>query len=73
MTSVLALFNGPIGGWGIIDFLILVVIICGAIALVVIALRALEITIPPWLIQVGKVVAVVVVIILAIKIIASLL
>jgi hypothetical protein len=73
MTAVLALFQGPIAGWSVVEFLILLVIICGCIALAYIGLGQLGITIPPWVIQVGKVVCVVVVIIFAIKIIASLL
>jgi hypothetical protein len=57
--------------WGLAEFAIAVVVGAGIIALVVVAIRKLNITIPDWLIHVFWIVAVVIVIVVAIKLIAS--
>lgn len=66
-----ALWNGPIGTWGIADYAIAIVIIAGIVAVATIGLRRLGITIPDWLVQVFWVLVVVFVIVAAIRLLAS--
>jgi hypothetical protein len=66
-----ALFVGPIGGWGIVDLLVFVVIIAACVALVYIALRQFNVAIPAWVVQVFWVVVVAFVVIFAIRLVAG--
>lgn len=70
-ATMLALFQGPIQTWGIGDFLIAVVIVCGAVAVAYIACKAMGVMPPPWLIQIFWIVLIVVVAIFAIRLILS--
>lgn len=72
MSAVLALFNGPLTTWGIVDLLVLLVIIVACLALVRVALNRYGIVIPPWLVEVCVIVLVAVVVIVAIRFVASL-
>ncbi len=71
MNALLPLFALYQGAWGIEEILILIVIICGAVGIVIIACRYFGVTIPDWLIKIIGIVVVVVVAILAIKFIFS--
>lgn len=59
-------------GYAVADLAIAIVLIAAVIALVVIGLRALNIQLPQWLIQVLCVIAVAFVVILAIRFVVSL-
>jgi hypothetical protein len=67
-----ALLEGGWRAWGFVDFLILIVIIAACVALMYIALRQFGVTIPPWVIQVFWICVVAVVVIFAIRFVASL-
>lgn len=60
-----------LGGWGIIDIAIAIVVIAGVVALVYVACRQLGVEIPAWVIQVFWIVVVVLVVVFAIRLIAS--
>ncbi len=66
--GLLALYQGA---WGVEEILILIVIICGAVGVVIIACRYFGVTIPDWLIKIIGIVVVVIVAIIAIKLIFS--
>lgn len=71
MTMMLALWDRPIGAWGIVDFLKLVILIVACVAVAYIAFKAMGWTPPQWLVQMAIVVAVAFCAILAITLIAS--
>ena len=70
-TCLAALAAGP-GGWGLVDILIVVVIVAACVALVYVALQYFGIAIPPAVTRIFWIVVVAVLVILAIKFIASL-
>lgn len=72
MHSLLAMFVGPYTSWGIGELLIALVIICGAVAIAVIALRKLNIPVPEWFKQMLWVVVIVVVAVVLIRFVLSL-
>lgn len=59
------------GGWTVVNIAILIVVIAAVVALVYIALRQFGITVPPWFVQVLWILVVAFVVILAIKLVAS--
>lgn len=61
-----------LGGWGIGQMLIAIVIIAACCALVFVALRQFGITLPGWVVQVFWIVVVAFVVILAIRIVLTL-
>lgn len=63
--------SGFFGGVGIGQLLIYVVIIAACVALVYVALRQFNVTIPPWVIQVFWIVVVAFVVIFAIRLVLS--
>ncbi len=67
-----AMWDRPIATWGFVDILKLVVIIAACIAIVVIALRVFNLTIPPWAVQIFWIVIVAIVALVAINIVAGL-
>ena len=69
---LLAIFDGPLRGWGFVDFLVLIVIIAACVAIMYVALRQFGIAIPPWVIQIFWIVVVACVAIFAIRFVATL-
>lgn len=72
MSACLALLAGPAAGWGLVDILILIVIIAACVALVYAALQQFGIAIPPAVTRIFWIVVIAVLVILAIKFVASL-
>jgi hypothetical protein len=72
MNTIALLAQAGLQGWSIGQIAIAIVVVCGVIALVWVAMRQFGISIPAWVQQVLWIVAVVVVVILAIKFIISL-
>jgi len=70
---MLAQAVGPIATWGLIQWIVALIIICGIIAIMYIILGVLGYTIPPWVIRIFWICVAVVVAIFAIKFLASLL
>ncbi len=66
-----ALWSGPISSWGIGDIACALLVIAGIVAVFLIASKQLGFTLPPWVIQILWVLAVVFVGILAIKFLMS--
>lgn len=62
---------GPFWGYGLGELAILLVVLCAIIALVYIALRQFGISIPLWVQQVGWILLVAFVVILAIRLVLS--
>jgi ethanolamine transporter EutH len=69
-TALLA--AGFLAGWSLVDLAIAVVVLAAVVALVYVALRQFGIAIPAWFQQVVWIVIVAVVVVVAIKFIASL-
>jgi hypothetical protein len=67
---MLSLF-AQVGGMSLGQLAIAIIIICGLVAIVIIACRAMGVPIPPWLVQILVVVLVVIVAIAAIKFIIA--
>jgi hypothetical protein len=61
-----------IHGWGLAEFLIAIVVIAACVALMYVALRQFGIAIPAWVIQVFWIIIVALVVIFAIRFVASL-
>ncbi len=71
LTALFALWERPIGAWGIVDVLKLIVVIAACIGIVYVALRVFGVTIPPWVVQIFWIVVAAFVAIFAINLIAS--
>jgi len=63
---------GRFGGWGLGEFLIAIVVIGAAVALMYVALQQFGITIPPWVVKVFWICVVCMVVIFAIRFVLSL-
>jgi hypothetical protein len=72
LMALMALFNGPVTSWGLVDILCMVVIVAACVALVAVGVRKMGWKIPEWLVQVFVICIVAVVIIFAIRFVASL-
>ncbi len=74
MTEIIAQTAGGLHNmtWSFEGILIAVIIVAGIVAIVVIALRAMNVTIPQWVIQILWIVAIVVVAVLAVKFLMTL-
>jgi len=70
MFSLLA---QAVGGYSLIQLAIFIIVVAGVVAIVVVILKQLGVTIPPWLIAILWIVLAVIVGIFAIKVIASML
>jgi hypothetical protein len=71
LAMTLALWHGPIGEWGIVDFLVTAILVVAAVAITIVALKYFEMWPPPeWLTKILMIVIVAVVAILAIVFIA---
>ena len=68
---ILALWNGPVQTWGVVDLAVTVVIIAAVVALVYVALRQFNVSIPPWVVQCFWIVVVAVVVIFCIRLVIS--
>jgi len=71
MFSLLA--QAAFGGYSLIQLAIFIIVVAGVVAIVVVILKQLGVTIPPWLIAILWIVLAVIVGIFAIKVIASML
>lgn len=71
MTTILALWNQPMSAWGIPDFLILLMVICGCLGIAYIVLQVCEINIPPWVWKIAFIVLAVFVGVVAIRLLQS--
>jgi len=69
---MLALLSTPISTWSLGEILIAIVLIAAGIALVAVALRKFQITVPDWFIQVLCIVVVAIVVVMALRFIFSL-
>ena len=63
--------QGWAAGWSLGGLAILIVILAALAAVVLVAVRGMGITLPPWLTQIAAIVVIAVVAILAIKLILS--
>lgn len=70
MNALFALWSGPVGTWGIADFAIGLVVICGIIAAVVVGVRAMGLEIPGWVKHLAWIVVIVFAVVAVIKILA---
>lgn len=73
LTFLLA--QHPIGGiasWGIVEWIIAIIILCGIVGIAWIVLRVIGVSPPGWLIQILWIIVAVVVGILAIKFLSTL-
>lgn len=70
--NILALWHGAYSTWNFSDWAVLIVILGAIIGLVLIAIKQFGLTIPSWAIQVFWLVVAAVVIIVAIRFVASL-
>lgn len=62
-------FAGPVAAWSFGEMLIALIILGGAVGITLIALRQFGLTIPPWLLQMLGIVAVVVVAVMLLKVV----
>ena len=67
-----AIFNNPIGSWGIVDILIFIVIIAACVGLMYVALQQFGISIPPFVVKCFWIVICAIVVIFCIRLVASL-
>ena len=42
-----------IGGYSLLQFLVLIIVVAAACAIVFVVLRAMGVAIPPWIVQIG--------------------
>jgi hypothetical protein len=71
MMPLLALFNGPIATWSIVDILIAIVIIAACVGLMYVALQQFGVSIPPFAIKCFWIVVVAFVVIFCIRLVAG--
>lgn len=71
MSSLLALWSGPVTAWGIGDLAIMIVIVAAVVALVYVGLRQFDVSIPQWVIQIFWIVVVAFCVIFAIRLVMS--
>ncbi len=75
MSNLLLLAQQHVGGqmasWGIVEWIIAIIVICGIVGVAWIVLRVIGVSPPAWLIQILWILIAVVVGILAIKFLAS--
>lgn len=69
MNTLFALWNGPVGTWGIGELAIMVVIIAAVVALVYVALNQFGVAIPPWVARIFWIVVVAFCVIFAIRLV----
>ncbi len=67
-----AIFSGPMGSWGLVDWVIAIIIAAAVIGIMYVLAGVFEIQIPPWLIKIFWIVVACVIGIGAIRFIASL-
>lgn len=72
LLAILSLWNGPVGTWGIADFLCALVLIAAAIGIAIIALNYFGVSVPPPIIRIIWIVVVAAVAIVAIRFLAGL-
>lgn len=72
MIATLALFQGGIATWSLIDIIIAIVIVAACVAIMYVALRQFGVSIPQWVITIFWIVVVAIVAIFAIRFIAGL-
>jgi hypothetical protein len=70
MNALLAL--APVAAWGLVDWVICIIIVAAVIAVMYVALNQFGITIPPWAVRIFWILVVAVVAILAIRFLLSL-
>jgi hypothetical protein len=68
---LLALFSGPIATWGLVDFIIAIIIIAGAVGILLVVLGVAGVQIPPWVVKIFWIVVACAVGIFAIRLLAS--
>ncbi len=68
---MLAMWEGGIRTWSLVDLLVLIVIVAACVALMYVALRQFGVSIPAWVVQVFWIVIVAFVVIFAIRLVAS--
>jgi hypothetical protein len=66
------LLLGQVGGWGLEKIILTILIVGGAVAILLIALRAMGVAMPQWVWQILMVIAVVIVAAIAIRFIFTL-
>lgn len=69
---ILALWDKPMGAWGIVDILKLIIIVAACIGIVLVALKVFKVQIPEWAVQIFWIVIVAIVALVAINIVAGL-
>ncbi len=70
-TVLFSAWEGSVRTWSFIDFAKLVIIVLAVCAVVFVACKAMGIAVPQWLIQIGVIVVVAAVAIVAISMLAS--
>ncbi len=69
---MLALFQGNIATWGLVDIIIFIVIIAACVGIMYIALQQFGVSIPPFIVKIFWIVVVCIVAIIAIRFVAGL-
>ncbi len=69
---MLAIFNGPIATWSIVDILVFIVIIAACVGLMYVALQQFGVSIPPFVVKCFWIVICAIVVIFCIRLVASL-
>jgi hypothetical protein len=68
---MLAILNGPFAAWGVVDFLILIVVIAACVGLMYVALQQFGVAIPPFVVKCFWIVVCAALVIFCIRLVAS--
>ncbi len=71
-ASVLALFQGGMAAWGLVDMIVAIIIVAACVGVLYVVLGVFGFKVPPWVITIFWIVVAAVVAIMAIRFIASL-
>jgi hypothetical protein len=71
LAATFAMFQGGVGAWGIAEWIIAIIAIAGAVGILIIVLRVMDISIPDWAWKIFWIVVLVAVAIFAVRLIFS--